>query len=288
MKSKSNLFLILAIFIASCDSDKKIIPDGLKKLSQEDQIEIAENRMTLDYDNVLYKNEKNEIITSDSIAKISFDESFAYDVFMNENNKPEIVIIRNATQEDKDFRKKIITIYQKEIVEPISLVEIDCDKIQEILTEVHSLDQDMRLDGNGIDPNIDRGNLIKVVSLIEKCGMPTLKEVNQEEMSAIWLVFQHANNYHRKQYLPQLKKSAQNGDLRMSQMALMEDRILMTDGKPQIYGSQISQNRENGGWMIYELQNPETVDKRRAEVGLGPLNEYVSQWEIEFKIKQAE
>lgn len=142
--------------------------------------------------------------------------------------------------------------------------------------------------GSAGNPNIDRENLVKVVSLIEKCGMPTLNEVDQQQMSAIWLVFQHADNYHRKKYLPQLKKSAQNGDLRKSHMALMEDRILMMDGKPQIYGSQISEDRENGGWKIYDLQNPETVDKRRAEIGMQPLSEYVKQWDIEFKVEQAE
>lgn len=288
MKCKFYIYLLLAMFIASCNSEKKYIPDDLRKLSKEEQIEIAEKRMTFNYDKVIYKNENDETITADSIAKISFDENIAFDVYLNKNNEPEIVVIRKANQEDKDFRKKIVAIYQKEIVEPVLPIEIDCNEVQEILTKVHSLDQDMRVNGNGIDSNIDRENLVTVVSIIEKCGMPTLKEVNQEQMSAIWLVFQHADNYHRKKYLPQLKKSAQNGDLRKSQMALMEDRILMMDGKPQIYGSQISEDRENGGWKIYDLQNPETVDKRRAEIGMQPLSEYVRQWNIEFNVKQSE
>lgn len=288
MRYKIHFYLLFAMLVASCNNNKKYIPDDLRKLSNEEQIEIAEKRLTYNYDNVIYKNENGEIITTDSIEKISFDESFASDVYFNKNNEPEVVVIRKATQEDKEFRKKIVAIYQEEKVEPVIPIEIDCNKIQEILTKVHSLDQDMRTNGNGIDPNIDRENLVTVVSLIEKCGMPTLNEINQSQMSAIWLVFQHADNYHRKKYLPQLKKSLENGDLRKSQMALMEDRILMMDGKPQIYGSQISQDRENGGWKIYDLQNPETVDKRRAEVGLGPLSEYVSHWDIEFNVKQAE
>ena len=49
----------------------------------------------------------------------------------------------------------------------------------------------MRTSGNhtDIDHKVDKQNLIKVVSLIEKCGMPTLKEISKKQMSAIWLVF---------------------------------------------------------------------------------------------------
>jgi hypothetical protein len=68
----------------------------------------------------------------------------------------------------------------------------------------------------------------------------------------------------------------------------MEDRILMMEGKPQIYGSQISKNGETHKWELYTLEKPETVDKRRAEVGLGSLKEYVKNWNIEFNIKQSE
>mgnify|MGYP000197491959 FL=1 len=173
---------------------------------------------------------------------------------------------------------------------PIEIIDIDCLKKGEILEEIYSLDQNMRTSDNhnNFDPKIDKQNLIKVVSLIEKCGMPTIKQVSKKQMNAIWLVFQHGDNANRKKYFPLLKKSAENGDLNKSNIALMEDRILMIDGKPQIYGSQISQNSETKKWELYELEKPETVDKRRAEVGLGSLKEYVKNWNIEFNIKQTE
>jgi len=286
MKYKSHIYLLTVLLIASCNNDKKIVPDNLRKLSEKEQIEIAEKRMNYNYDTVVYKNEAGETITADSIAKISTDENFASDVYLNKSNEPEIIIIRRATEHDKDFRSQIAAIYNQEVVEPVLIIDIDCAQIKEILIEVYSLDQNMRMDGSPFDPSIDRENLVKVISLIENCGMPTLENVNKKELLAIWLVFQHADNYHRKKYLPQLKKSAENGDLRKSEMALMEDRILMDDRKPQIYGSQITDNEERNGWMLYDLENPESVDRRRADVGLEPLNEYVKQWDIEFDIKQ--
>src|SRR5690606_8045392 len=123
---------------------------------------------------------------------------------------------------------------------------------------------------------------------IENCGMPTTKEVTSKQMSAIWLVFQHGDNENRKKYFPLLKKASENGDLKKSQIALMQDRILMMDGKPQIYGSQITQNNETKKWELYKLENPEFVDKRRAEVGLEPLKESFQNWNIEFNVKQKE
>ena len=286
MKFKYRINLFLTLLITSCNSDGKYVPAGLKKLTKNEQIEIAEKRQTFNYENVVFKNESGATISADSFNKIALDENFASDVYFNKNKEPEIVVIRKATQEDKNFRKKIMALYQKRVVEPVVPIDIDCNHIEKILTQVLSLDQDMRMSGKGIDPNIDRQNLVTVVSLIKKCGMPTLNEVNQEQMSAIWLVFQHADNYHRKKYLPLLKKSAQNGDIGKSQIALMEDRILMMDGEPQIYGSQITKDQETNKWKIYDLKDPERVDKRRREVGLGPLKEYVLNWDIEFNIEQ--
>ena len=166
------------------------------------------------------------------------------------------------------------------IESPLQLVEINCQHRQSILQEVFESDQSMRTNGGSINARVDRENLATVVSLIEKCGMPTLEEVTQNQMMAIWLVFQHGDNASRKKYLPQIRKSVENGDLEEGQLALMEDRILVNDGKPQIYGSQF--RIEDGDLVLYELANPETVDKRRAKVGLEPLSEYLNR----FNIKQ--
>ena len=80
-------------------------------------------------------------------------------------------------------------------------------------------------------------------------------------------------------------QSAENGDLELSQMALMEDRLLMREGKPQKYGSQIQSGCKTK-WELYHLGNPETVNKRRAEVGLEPLENYLNNYGIVFNIKQ--
>ena len=116
--------------------------------------------------------------------------------------------------------------------------------------------------------------------------MPTLEEVNEVQMSAIWVAFQHGDNANRKKYLPLLEKAARKGDLRASQIAMRKDRTLMMDGEPQIYGTQITKSGDE--WSLYDLQNPKTVNKRRAEMGFGPLQDYLKRWKIEFNVVQAE
>ena len=159
----------------------------------------------------------------------------------------------------------------------VDYVEVDCNKKSEILSEVYISDQKIRRENNLIKyAKEDHRNQELVISIIEKCGMPTLNEVNQEQMGAIWLALQHTENKYRIKYFPLIEKAVKNGDLSKEQYALMKDRILMDEGKPQIFGSQI----KNG--KLYDLEAPETVNERRQEMGLEPIEDYLKRFDITF------
>jgi hypothetical protein len=159
----------------------------------------------------------------------------------------------------------------------VDYVEVDCNKKSEILSEVYISDQKIRRENNFIKyAKEDHRNQELVISIIEKCGMPTLNEVTQEQMNAIWLGLQHTDNKYRIKYFPLVEKAVKNGDLSKEQYALMKDRMLMDEGKPQIFGSQI----KNG--KLYDLESPETVNKRRQEMGLEPIEDYLKRFDISF------
>jgi|SRR6056297_273719 len=159
----------------------------------------------------------------------------------------------------------------------VDYVEVDCNKKSEILSEVYISDQKIRRENNLIKyAKEDHRNQELIISIIEKCGMPTLNEVNQEQMDAIWLGLQHTENKYRIKYFPLIEKAVKNGDLSKEQYALMKDRILMDEGKPQIFGSQI----KNG--KLYDLEEPETVNERRQEMGLEPIEDYLKRFDITF------
>ncbi len=54
----------------------------------------------------------------------------------------------------------------------------------------------------------------------------------------------------------------------MIHAAMMEDRLLMYEGKKQIYGTQASSSSmSNGKSFIWPIQNPKKVNQLRKEAG---------------------
>lgn len=159
----------------------------------------------------------------------------------------------------------------------VDIIEVDCSKRAEIIDEVYKSDQRIREADTPFKEfaKQDHANQELIISIVEKCGFPTLNEVSQDNMNAIWTVLQHSKKKYRKKYFPKVEAAVNNGDLSKAQYATMKDRILMDDGKPQIYGTQI----KNG--KLYKLDSPKTVNERRAEMGLKPIEEYLEQFNIE-------
>ncbi|MBK6754037.1 MAG: hypothetical protein IPG69_10680 [Flavobacteriales bacterium] len=74
--------------------------------------------------------------------------------------------------------------------------------------------------------------------------------------------------------------AVEEGKLAASSLALLEDRIEMRNGRPQIYGSQV--RMANGKSTLWAIRDEETVNERRASVGLGLLEEYAARFGINW------
>ena len=121
----------------------------------------------------------------------------------------------------------------------------------------------------------DSINLIEIQDILQTYGFPS-KAIVGTNNSVIWLVIQHSDVECQKAYYPMLRDAAEKGELRWDDIALLEDRIAMHEGRPQKYGSQAVENSE-GELVIYSLLNKDSVDYWRAEVGMPPLAEYAKQ-----------
>ncbi len=121
----------------------------------------------------------------------------------------------------------------------------------------------------------DSINLIKVCNVLDSRGFVSKDEVG-DECIALWLVIQHSPLEYQQKYLPIFKIAAMNGDLPKETIALMEDRVALQLGKPQIYGSQGNVN-EQGIFVPAEMIEPENVDSRRAKMDMIPLAEYIKK-----------
>ena len=129
---------------------------------------------------------------------------------------------------------------------------------------------------------IDEANLRRLRQIVSSNGWPALSAVGDKASVAAFLIVQHADPTTQKEYLPLLRASVQSGEARAEDLALLEDRVLMADGKKQRYGSQL-QAKDKGGWEFYPIEDEQHVDERRKAVGLPPLAEYAKQLGVEYR-----
>lgn len=264
--------IVSILIILSCNDN------NLKRVGDEELINmIVENRMPNPEDIEIY-NLSGNAITSDSLKSLEVTGKYFEDFYANKNGEIVRIVIRDKTSKDELLIARI----NKKLNESPALktVDIDCEDKIDILQSVFDRDQEMRRGEKSIDPLIDHENLEIIVSFIEKCGMPTLDEVNDVQMAGIWAVLQHAPAEYQSKYISLLEESANKGDIKLSVIALMKDRALMYEGKPQIYGSQVSNGK------LHELFEPEFVNQRRSEIGMEPIEEYLQRFGIEFNVEQ--
>jgi hypothetical protein len=123
---------------------------------------------------------------------------------------------------------------------------------------------------------IDAENTARMKAVVRQYGWPGPKMVGKDGTEAAFLLVQHAEHSFQKEMLPLVRSAYLAGKLRGEDYALLLDRVLVGDGKPQIYGTQA---RGLEKWIGHEpvfdpIEDEANVDLRRAEVGLPPMAEY--------------
>jgi hypothetical protein len=132
----------------------------------------------------------------------------------------------------------------------------------------------------------DSLNVLKISKILDERGWLGPDIAGTDGNRALFLVVQHANSKVQEKYLPLLQNAVNEGKAQASQLALLIDRVAISQGKKQIYGSQIQQDPVTFTYTIFPLEDPDHVDERRAKMGLGPLADYVRQWKIKWDINE--
>jgi len=130
----------------------------------------------------------------------------------------------------------------------------------------------------------DSVNLAKVEIILNKYGWLGHDVIGNRGGTTLFLVIQHAGMKDRDKYLPMMREAVKKGDMFPGSLALVEDRSALEHGKKQIYGSQINYDNKTGKYFVSPIEDEVNVDKRRAEVGLEPLETYVKHWNIDYKL----
>jgi hypothetical protein len=131
----------------------------------------------------------------------------------------------------------------------------------------------------------DSINLIKVKKILDERGWLGSDIIGNQGNTTLFLVIQHSDHETQDKYLPKMRDAVANGNAHAVHLALLEDRVALGKGEKQIYGSQVGRDQETSEYYVLPLIDPDNVDKRRAEVGLGSIEDYISNWGITWNVE---
>jgi hypothetical protein len=178
-------------------------------------------------------------------------------------DKSLVTLLDTIYQEDEKYRRQIKEIDQK--------YGWDSDEMKahwKIITEKDSI------------------NLIIIEKILDDRGWLGPDIIGNQGASTLFLVIQHSDLATQEKYLPMMRDAVKKGNARASSLALLEDRVALRKGGMQIYGSQIGRDQETGQNYVRPLMDPDNVDIRRAEVGLGSIQEYISNWGLTWNVEE--
>lgn len=126
----------------------------------------------------------------------------------------------------------------------------------------------------------DSANLIFVTQLIDKHGWLGPQDVGFQGTQALFLVIQHADLKTQKKYYPLITQAEKEGNILSSNVAILEDRIAVREGRTQPYGSQGTYDAINKKNLVYPLRDLRNLDSLRKSRGLPPMKEYKKNWDV--------
>ncbi len=191
------------------------------------------------------------------------------------------LVRKNKEDKEAHLEKPLVTILDS-IYREDQLLRL---QLNEIIEKHGSGSDEVRAQWDRIHEK-DAINLSKVKKILDTRGWLGENTIGQNGNLTLFLVIQHAPLKAQEKYLPMLREAVKNKNAQASQLALLEDRVAMRNGKKQIYGSQTKIDPKTGKNYFTPIEDPENVDKRRADVGLAPMAVYARMLNISWDIQK--
>ena len=136
-------------------------------------------------------------------------------------------------------------------------------------------------------------NIKKIKAILNKYDWPEFTQIGARGNITICNVLQHADQKTREYYIPKMKQAVLDKKLEPRFLVRAEDRIATDKGELQIYGGQMKYYPETKSFNLWPVFDPKKIDKRRAEIGLEPISEFLKnrfdfEWNLEEQIKRSE
>ncbi|MBN6112438.1 hypothetical protein JR063_12710 [Xanthomonas sp. CFBP 8700] len=122
---------------------------------------------------------------------------------------------------------------------------------------------------------VDRDNTAWLKKVVAKKGWPTRSMVSEDGSKAAFLIAQHAtlDPGFQEQVLALMQAALEQKEADPADFALLKDRVLLHQGKPQLYGTQFGTDPD-GTMFLDTTQDLDSLDARRQAMGLPPIADY--------------
>lgn len=155
------------------------------------------------------------------------------------------------------------------------------DSLRRVLLALRDQDQAVRADVGAHVSDTLYGRRMKntdsviythMVVILDRFGLPTRSMVGAVGADAAMLIVQHS--WPLQERVLALAKGMPLGEISFQWMALLEDRVLVHQGKPQRLGTQFTFGSD-GLARFDPVSDTVNLDARRAAAGMPPLAQYV-------------
>jgi hypothetical protein len=113
---------------------------------------------------------------------------------------------------------------------------------------------------------VDSETEAEVLRMVPPEGWFARSKYGHEAARAAFHIIQHSSVENWRRFLPVIERLVAEGEADGDSYALMYDRLAISEGRPQRYGSQL---RCEGGKLVpYPLEDPARVEELRKQMGM--------------------
>jgi hypothetical protein len=130
----------------------------------------------------------------------------------------------------------------------------------------------------------------RVKEIFEEFGYVGFDLAGEGRSSDFWLIVQHSDHDldFQTEVLEKMKVEVDKGNADSRNYGLLVDRVKLNTGQAQIYGTQVDYYTEICQAFPRNLADSANVNRRRKEIGLQPLEEYLNDMSLmNFELKKA-
>jgi len=124
--------------------------------------------------------------------------------------------------------------------------------------------------------NVDSTLAAEMEVILGRFGLPTRSMVGPAGSDAAMLIVQH--NWPLQERVLALAKAMPRGEISPEKLGMLEDRVLVHQGKPQRFGTQFTAGAD-GVFRFAPVSDTARLDARRSAAGMAPLRQYVCLFE---------